>query len=80
MNEIWPNIQVIFEQNELVEKAKEAISTTNLELGDIPATTNRIIKFLNSKNRYELEELGVADRIETILQVKKVLTKKNLIV
>ena len=81
MNEIWPSIQIIFEQKKLVEKAKEAISTTNLELGYMPTTTNRIIKFLNSKNRYELEELGVAERTsETILQVKNLLTKNNLIV
>jgi len=62
MNEIWSSIQIIFEQKELVEKPKEAISITNQEPGDIPATTNRIIKFLNSKNKNELEELGVGDR------------------
>lgn len=45
MNEIWPNIQIIFEQKELVEKAKDVISTTNLELGYMPATANRINKF-----------------------------------
>jgi len=45
MNEFWPSIQIIFEQKELLEKAKEAISATNTELGDMPATTNRIIKF-----------------------------------
>lgn len=44
----------------------------------MPSTANRIIKFLNSRNRYELKELEVAARIEAILQVKKVLTKKNL--
>jgi len=57
-----------------VEKAREAIAVTNEEPGNMPTTTNRIIKFLNSRNRYELEELGVADKTETILQVKKVLT------
>lgn len=40
--------------------------------------SNMIIKFLNSRNRYELEELGVAERKKAILQVKKVLTKKSL--
>lgn len=78
MNEIWPRIQIIFEKKELVEKAIEAISATNLELRDIPSMTNRIIKFLNSRNKYELEEMGVAEIIETIIQVKKVITKKNL--
>jgi len=71
MNEIWPSIQIICEQKEFVEKAKEAISATNTELGDMTTTKNRIIKFLNARNKYELEELAVAYRKETILQVKK---------
>jgi len=66
MNEIWPSVQIIFEQKELVEKAKESISDTNVEFGDMLTTTNRIIKFLNARNKYELEELGVADRRDTI--------------
>ena len=48
-------------------------------MGDKPDTMNRIIKFLNYKNRYELDDLGVNDRTETTLEVKKVLTKKNLV-
>jgi len=63
-----------------MEKAKQTIFIINAELGEMPATTNNIIKFLNSKNRYELEDLGVDDRIETTLEVKKVLKKKNLVV
>ena len=33
---------------------------------------------MNSRNRTELEELKIQDRTETILQIKKVLTKKTL--
>jgi len=62
MNEIWSTIQIIFEHKELVEKDKEAISATNLEPRDMPSTTNKIIKFLNSRNRYELEDIVVANR------------------
>ena len=61
-----------------MKKSKEAISSANLELGDMPETTNIIIKFLNSRNSYELEELGVVYMTKTILLVKKVLTKKDL--
>lgn len=61
-----------------MEKYKEVISSTNLKLGDMPTKTNIIIKFLNSRNRYDLEELGVASKTKTILQVEKVLTKKNM--
>lgn len=47
-----------------MEKTKRAISTINNELGEMPTTTNRIIKFINSKNKYELDDLGVDDGIE----------------
>jgi len=63
-----------------MENAKQTIPTINAELGEMPATTKNIIKFLNSKNRYEADDLGVDDRIETTLEVKKVITKKNLVV
>ena len=43
----------------------------------MPEEATRIIHFLNSKNKYELQELDIADRTGTILEVKKVLTKRN---
>ena len=63
-----------------MEKKKYTNANINAQLGEMPATANSIIKFLNSKNRYELDDLGVDDKIETILEVKKFLTKKNLVV
>jgi len=63
-----------------MEKSKQTISTIYAKLGEMPSTSNNIIKFLNSKNRYELDDLGVDEKIETILEVKKVLTKKNLVI
>ena len=39
----------------------------------MPEEASRIIQFLNSKNKYELQELDIADRTDTILEVKKVL-------
>ena len=47
-------------------------------MGDMPEEATRIIHFLNSKNKYELQELEIPDRIGTILEVKRVLTKRNL--
>jgi hypothetical protein len=61
----------------LVQRRKQAIEKIRVELGDRP-TQNDIIKFLNSKTREELEELKIEDRIETILEVKRVLTKRGL--
>lgn len=37
-----------------------------------------IIHFLNSKNKYELQELEIPDKTGTILEVKRVLNKRNL--
>jgi len=54
VNHIWPSIQVIFEQIELVRVAIEAIQKEKKELGNKSEDANRLIHFLNSKNRYEL--------------------------
>ena len=68
----------MFEQNELLERSKQAVEKIRSELGDMPTQANDIIRFLNSKTREELEELKIEDRIETILEVKRVLTKRGL--
>jgi hypothetical protein len=36
INEIWPMIQIMFEQNELVQRSKQAIEKIRVELGDRP--------------------------------------------
>ena len=78
VNDIWPSIQEIFEQSDLVKEAIEAIQRVKAELGDMPEEATRIIHFLNSEKKYELQELDILDRTSTILEVKKVLTKRNL--
>jgi hypothetical protein len=78
INEIWPMIQIMFEQNELLQRSKQAVEKIRVELGDMPAQANEIIRFLNSKTREELEELKIDDRTKTILEVKRVLTKRSL--
>lgn len=45
----------------------------------MPTKASDVIKLLNSKTKYELEELGIRDRTATILEVKKFLTKRNII-
>ena len=71
-------VQIMFEQNELLERSKQAVEKIRTELGDMHAQVNDIIRFLNSKTREELEELKIEDRTETILEVKRVLTKRSL--
>ena len=62
INDIWPSIQVIYEQKDLVKAARESIQKIKEELGKKPEEANEIIKFLNSKNMQELEEIVISDR------------------
>lgn len=78
INDVWPSIHVIFEQIDIVKAAQEENQRTKAELGKIPKEANRLIHFLNTRNKEQLEELGINDRIETILEIKRVLTKKTL--
>jgi hypothetical protein len=36
MNEIWTMIQIMFEQNELVQRSKQDIKKIRSELGEMP--------------------------------------------
>lgn len=51
---------------------------TKEELRDKPKEENQLIEFLNNKNRYQLDALEIQDRTTTILEIEKVLTKRNL--
>lgn len=77
--DIQPYFKIIFEEEDLLEKAQEAIETISKEIEDMLEVATQVIKFLNSKDSYQLEELGINDRTTTILEVKKIITKKNLI-
>ena len=80
VNDIWPSIQVIFEQKELIKEVSEAIQKVKEELGDRPQEATEIIKFLNSKYKQELEEPKITARTKNILEVKKVIYKRNLMI
>lgn len=62
----------------MIKEATEAIQRVKEERGDMREEATRIIHFVNSKNNYELQELEILERIGTILEVKRVLTKRNL--
>jgi hypothetical protein len=59
-------------------KSRQAIDRIRRDLGEMPSTANKFIKFLNSKTKEELEDLKFEDRTKTILEVKRVLTKRGL--
>ena len=56
----------------------EEILKAREELGNMPEEANELIHFLNTKNMYQLEELGIQDRTGTILEIKRVFTKRTL--
>ena len=76
IKDIWPYIRAISDQKDLLEKAKEAIETISKEPEDMPEVSIEMIKFLNNKGNYELEELGINDKTITILEVKGLLQRK----
>ena len=45
MNEIWPSIQIIFEQKEMIEQVNDAIYKSTKEFAGMPETTNNIMRF-----------------------------------
>lgn len=58
--------------------AQEEVQKARAKLGNMPEEASRLIQFLNTRNKYQLEELGIQDRIGTILEVKRVFTKRTL--
>lgn len=78
INDVWRSIQVIFEQRDLLKVVLAEIQKTNDELDIKIEQAIELIKFLNRKNYQEIEELYITDRNETILEIRKVSTKKNL--
>jgi len=78
VNELWPSIEIIFEQEDLLQWSQEAVAEIKEDLNHKLGDATRIIKVLNSNRKYELKELKIEDRTEVVLEVRKVLTKRNL--
>jgi hypothetical protein len=78
INEIWPMVQIMFEQKELVQRRRQAIEKIKGERGESPTEATKIIRFLNSKTKEELEDLKIEDKTKTILEFKRVLTKRGI--
>jgi len=46
----------------------------------MPEDATKLIDFLNNKNKYDLQELDIEGKTEQILEVRKVLSKRNLMI
>jgi len=80
ISELWSLIQTIFQQEELMQNVKAAVEQTKIKIEHRPTKAHIIIKMLNSKTKDELEELHIQDITCTIMEVKRFLTKKNLMI
>ena len=78
LSNVQPSIQTIYGQVDLVNAAHGEIQNVRALLGQMPDQANRLIHLLNYRNREQLEQLGILNRICTILEIKKVLTKRTL--
>jgi hypothetical protein len=67
INEVCPMVQIMFEQNELVLRSRQAIEKIKGELGEMPTEENEIIRFLNSKTREEMEDLNIEYRMDVMI-------------
>lgn len=62
----------------MIQRSKKVIRQIKIDIGQKPGDATTLIKFMNSKNREELEKLGIKDMKETILEVRRMHTKRNL--
>lgn len=62
ITEIWPSIQIVFEQEELINKYQVAIDEVKQLLKDKPSEAIDMIRVLNSKSKTEFEKIQILDR------------------
>lgn len=78
LKNVWRSIKVIHEQIDLIGAAQVEIQRTRASLGHMPKQANMVIHFLNTKTSEELVVVEITDRTSTILEIKRVLTKRTL--
>ena len=59
---------------ELIAKAQREIKRSRASLGNMPEVANRMINVLNNRTSAQLATMGISNRTETILLVKRVNT------
>lgn len=59
--DIWESMDIIVEHEELLKRAKEVSKDIKIQLGNNPRQESHIIKYLNTKLREYLEEIGIQD-------------------
>ena len=72
-------IETIHEHMELIGRAHKESQKARASLSTMPEITNRMINVLNNCTGPQLEAIGITNRNNTILLIKRVLTLRNLV-
>lgn len=75
----WQYIETIHEQMDLINLAQFENQKARASLRNMPEQANRMIQFLNTRTKGQLAALGISNRTETILLIKRVLTLRNFV-
>ena len=75
----WHYIETMYEHMDLIAKAHREIQRARASLGNMPEIANRMINVLNNRTSSQLATMGIANRTETIVIIKRVLTLRSLV-
>ena len=75
----WQYIETIHEHMDLIGRAHKESQRVRASLGTMPEIANRIINVLNNRTGPQLAAIGITNRTNTILLIKRVLTLRKLV-
>ena len=75
----WESIETIHEQMDLISLAQFENQKARASLGNMPELANRMIQILNTRTSAQLVEIGIRNRTDTILLIKRVFTLRNYV-
>jgi len=75
----WKYIETIHEHIDIIGRAHKESQRARASLGNMPEIANRMINVLNNRTGPQLATMGISNRTDTILLVKRVLTLRNLV-
>lgn len=75
----WQYIETIHEQMDLLGRAYAENQKARASLGSMPEVATRMINVLNNRTGIQLATMGIRDRTDTILLIKRVLTLRKYV-
>ena len=75
----WQYIETIHDQIDLLNRAQAENQRARASLGSMPDIATRMINVLNNRTGLQLATMGIRDRTDTIMIIKRVLTLRNYV-